>query len=181
MGPIGHARMAFPGTGSAAQAGRVDLGGERRDRAGRLEPVAGSRSQRRRGKPRRGAAVDRQGWRSLEAIRSPDLVGAQSPQGRLEPWDAWHLCRPPGSEPEGRACASGPGLASWPATVAPRGLNRPLPDRRSGDSGAIRVFLNPRAAACTIGLIANSAGATLALALRRRARDRGSTLGSRAP
>ena len=44
--PIGHARMSCPGIGGAAQAGRVDLGGERRDRAVRLEPVAGSLNRR---------------------------------------------------------------------------------------------------------------------------------------
>jgi hypothetical protein len=54
IGPIGHACVAVSCTGSAAECRRVDHGGERRHRAGRLEPVAGSCSQRRSGKSGRG-------------------------------------------------------------------------------------------------------------------------------
>ena len=68
------------------------------------------------------AAVDRQGWQSPEAIRSPDLVGSRSPQGREKPRDAWHLCRPTALG-TGGVVPGLPvqGLTSWLATVAPRG------------------------------------------------------------
>jgi hypothetical protein len=81
----------------------------------------------------------------------------------------------------GRDRASGPGFNIVASDCRPRGLNRPLPDSRSAESGTIHASLNPRAPARTIGPLANSAGATPALALQRRARDRRSTLGSRAP
>ncbi len=62
-----------------------------------------------------------------------------------------------------------------------QGLNRPIPDCLSGDTGTIRAFLHPRPAVRTIGLVAESVGSTLVLALRHQSRNSRSTLGSLAP
>jgi hypothetical protein len=81
----------------------------------------------------------------------------------------------------GRDRASGPGSNLLASDRHPRGLSRILPDSRSAESGTIHASLNPRATTRTIGPIANSAGATPALALQGPTRDRRSTLGSRVP
>ena len=129
-----------------------------------------------------GAAVDRQGWQSLEQIRSPDLVGARSPQGRQKPWDAWHLCRATALGTGGVVPALPvQGLTSMAGDRRTQGLNRPIPDCLSGETGTIRAFLNPRTAARTIGSTAISAGSTPVVALLRRSCNRRSTLGSLAP
>ena len=88
---------------------------------------------------------------------------------------------PPGSEREGSCPRFRSRLGIMAGNRRIQGLNSPIPDRLSADSGTIHAFLNPRAAARTIGRMAESAGSTPVLALLRRSRHRRSTLGRLAP
>jgi hypothetical protein len=180
IGPIGHACVAVSCTGSAAQCGRVDLGGERWDRTGRLEPAAGCVSQATRKAPEWRRLIARGG--NPRKRSDPHISSGLDPRRERETLGcvaslSLHRTR----NGTGRAGASGPGVDIMAVDRRPQGLNRPIPDCLSGDTGTIRAFLNHRAAARTIGPIAASAGSTPVLALLRRSRNRPSILGSLAP